>query len=117
MSFLRWSLLAATVVVGLGFVALAVLGGGFRRSFGASDTHPLVVLLPSLALVLFLTSLLFPGQRPLLHTVAVLDLGLAAASLWLLRETAFGGCLGLGYAGLWFAYYWLAAWSSHPHPT
>ena len=114
MAALRWSLLAVTGIVALGFVALAVVGGGFRRSFGASETHPLIVLLPSLVLALFLISLLFPGNRPLLHTVAAIDVLLAGGSVWLCRETPFGGVLGLGYAALWFVYYWLAAWTSQP---
>jgi hypothetical protein len=35
---LRWILGSIIVLAGGGFVALAIVAGGFRRSFGASST-------------------------------------------------------------------------------
>lgn len=108
MNSLRWTLFAVTALTTVGYLALAIVGGGFRRSFGASEHSPWLVVVPPAILLTFLASLLMPGNRPLLHAVAVLAVLLAGASLWLLRDSVLMGLLGLGYSGLWLAYYRLS---------
>ncbi len=68
---MRWLLGGIAAVVGLGWVALAVLGDGFRRSFGASGVGAVVAVLPPVAALLLLLPLLLPGPRGLLHLGAV----------------------------------------------
>ncbi len=110
MNALRWLLVASTALVTIGFVVLLVVADGFRRSFGASENGPLVVGLPLAMMLLFLASLLLPGQRMLLHVAAAGALVLAGCSVWVLRESAFMGVMGLLYSGLWWTWYWQAAW-------
>lgn len=110
MNSLRWFLVACTALLAIGFIALLIFADGFRRSFGASDNGPWIVALPLTAMFLFLASLVFPGQRALLHLAAVVALVLAGGSVWLLHESGFMGTMGLLYAGLWLAWYWQVAW-------
>ena len=94
-----------TALTTVGYFTLAIIGGGFRRSLGASEHGPWLVVVPPAIMMMFLASLLMPGNRMLLHGVAGLAVLLAGASLWLLWDSVFMGLLGLGYAGLWLAYY------------
>ena len=66
---------------------------------------------PLAVMAVFLASLLLPGQRALLHVAAAVALGLAACSVWIMRESVFLGVMGLLYAGLWSAWYWHTAWT------
>ena len=117
MTTIRWILILVTAVASLGLAALMVIGGGFRKSFGASDEPKLAEILVIAFCAGLWLSLFLPSHRPLMHLVAV-TVGLAAAgSVWILRESAFMGCLGLGYCGLWFGYYWMAVWSQSGTPT
>ncbi len=109
MTFLRWSLFAIAALTGMGFAGLMVVGGGFRRSFGASDTHPLLAIIPVLVFALILASLLLPGSRALLHVTAAVNVLVILGSAWILRESAFLGTAGISYASAWFLYYRLAA--------
>ena len=114
MSGLRWTLFAVTAMLAAGFLALLVLADNFRRSFGASRNGPLVAVLPLVVMGIFLASLLFPGQRVLLHAAAVVAVALVAACLWVMRESVFVGFMGLIYAGLWALWYWNTAWARPP---
>jgi hypothetical protein len=117
MGALRWILASATAMVAMGFVALLVVADGFRRSFGASENGPFTVVLPVTGMLVFLASLLWPGQRMLLHVAAAMALALAACSVWILRESVFVGVMGLLYSGLWGAWYWHAAWMRAAAPS
>ena len=108
---LRWILGIAAAVVGGGFIALSILGGGFRKSFGASETHPLGIWLPLLAFAPMVASLVAPTQKPLLHLAAVSALAIAAYCVWqIVSESANVLWVALLYLGLWFVYYLHAAW-------
>ncbi|MFO1459418.1 MAG: hypothetical protein U1G08_08405 [Verrucomicrobiota bacterium] len=107
MNALRWILGLATAGAGLGWVLLSVVGGGFRRSFGASDVPWVVAGAPVVVAAILLAGLLFPGHRGLLHAgavLAVLILGVCA-----MHPSGLGG-LGIAYFGLWLVFYYLAAW-------
>lgn len=100
-----------TAGAGLGWFLLFVVGGGFRKSFGASETPLLVVGAPLVVAVLLLAGLLFPGHRGLLHAgagVSVVILAICA-----LNPAGLGG-LGILFFGLWLVFYYLAAWRSGP---
>lgn len=111
MSLLRWTLGLIGLVFGVGFVTLAVLGSAFRKSFGASGHSALFIGLPTLGVALLLAAILFPTHKPLLHIAALTALGLAALCLWqIVGEGATPLWFAIGYLGVWFVYYWLAAW-------
>lgn len=101
---LRWTLGIVTVLVTLLFLAIAVVGGNFRRSFGASD-NPLPAVLTLFASALVLASLVWPEQRMLLHVVAVLMAALVVGSLIVAREALLTGMLGVAYAAAWLSLY------------
>lgn len=117
MNTLRWVLASATALATIGFVALLVVAEGFRRSFGATENGPWTIGLPLAVMLLFLAALLLPGQRVLLHIAAALALALIGCSIWVLRESAFIGTMGLLYAGLWCAWYWHTAWQQAATPS
>ncbi len=117
MNALRWFLVIATALAAIGFVALLTLADGFRRSFGASENGPWVAVLPILAAGLLLAALLWPEPRALRHAAAVAVLILAACSVWVLRESAFVGSLGLVYSGLWGLWYWRVVWQQAGGPA
>jgi|GEM_PF-5978715 len=117
MTTLRWILGITATALGLGFIALSIVGGGFRKSFGASDTHPFLVLLPPLALGLLVASLVAPAQKPLLHLAALVAVGMAAFCLWqIVTMSATVLWFALLYLGFWFAYYAHAAWGVGARP-
>ena len=101
---LRWTLGIVTVLVTLMILAIAVVGGGFRRSFGASD-NPIPTVLALLAAALVLASLVWPEQRVLLHAVAVLMAAIVVGSLFLMREALVTAMLGVAYAAAWLSLY------------
>jgi hypothetical protein len=106
---LRWILGLILVVCAGGFVALNIIGGGFRRSFGASDTNPLLFILPMLALALMFIALVAPASKPLLHAAAVAAGVLAAFCVWaIFAQNAREMWFAVGYLGLWFLFYYRA---------
>lgn len=115
MNALRWILGSITVLFGGGFVFLMIVGNAFRKSFGASETSPLVVVLPLLGFALLFGAILFPGSQPLLHTAAVTALGLVGFCLWIIfKESDPTMWLAVVYLIVWFIYYSLAAWRGAP---
>lgn len=117
MNALRWILGSIGVLFAAGFMLIAVIGNGFRKSFGGSDINPLVVALPMLALVLMLASIFFPSSKPLLHTAAAAVIGLIG---YFVREIFKEGeapfWLAIAYLAAWLVYYWLAAWRTVSTP-
>ncbi|TAK50862.1 MAG: hypothetical protein EPO25_18140 [Gammaproteobacteria bacterium] len=106
---LRWILGSIIVLVGGGFVALSIVAGGFRRSFGASSIHPLLTLLPLVAMVLLLAALMFPAKKLLLHAAALAAVALVVFCIWqLVSESATVLWWALLYLGGWLVFYWLA---------
>jgi hypothetical protein len=102
---LRWTLGIVTALVTLMIVAIAVVGGGFRRSFGASD-NPIPTALTLVVSALVLASLVWPEQRVLMHVVAVLMVALVVGSLFLVRETLVTAMFGVAYAAAWLSLYY-----------
>jgi hypothetical protein len=102
---LRWTLGIVTALVTLMILAIAVVGGGFRRSFGASH-NPIPTVLTLVVSTLVLASLVWPEQRALMHLVAVLMLALVAGSLFLMRESLGTAMLGVAYAAAWLSLYY-----------
>lgn len=107
MNAFRWLFGIVTTLLLAGYIVLAVVGGNFRRSFGASPLSPLLGLLPCITMGMILASLLWPG-RGLLHATAVVVIFGLLASTLILRESVTTGLLALGYLGCWLAYYWLS---------
>ena len=113
MQALRWTLMVILILVAGGFIALAVIGDGFRRSFGASDTNPLLVMLPVTGMALLLAGLLFPTFKVALHLGAISAALFAVLCGWLIvREAATSLLLALGYLAAWLVFYWHAAWQT-----
>jgi hypothetical protein len=111
---LRWILGAVIVLLIGGFLFLFMVASGLRKSFGASENHPLLAILPVVAAGLLLAGLLLPASKPLLHAAAVAAVGLIGFCVWMLiRESATVLWFGLFYLCVWLVYYGLAAWS-HP---
>jgi hypothetical protein len=117
MNALRWILGSIAVLLGGGFVGLALLGNAFRKSFGASEHSPILLGLPVAGVLLLLSALLFPANKPLLHVAAVSALGLLASCLWqICREGATALWFAVAYLTTWFGYYGLAVWRAAPQP-
>ena len=102
---LRWTLSIVTVIVALGLVALAIVGGGFRRSFGASD-NGVMTALPVLVGAMIVASLLWPQLRPLLHGVAVLMVGIVMGAVFISRQASVVASLAIVYASAWLFFYY-----------
>ena len=94
-----------TILATVGFCALLFLGDGFRRSFGASENGALKVSVTWVVQAALLASLALPSQVWLMHLVAIIVIGLLAASFWVFRQSSFVGITGVGYCGLWLGYY------------
>ena len=110
MNTLRWTIGIITTLLAAAWIALDVIGSGFRRSFGASATAPLLSIGPMIVALLVIASVAWPERRVLLHVVAVVMLALCIGCLFLARETVFVATLGLAYAALWFLYYSRTVW-------
>jgi hypothetical protein len=82
-----------------------VVGGNFRRSFGASD-NAFVTALPVVLGALILSALVWPERRVLLHVVAALMVAVLVGSALVARETAFMATLGIAYAAAWLYLYY-----------
>ena len=102
---LRWLLGIVAAAIVCGWLALGSLAGGFRRSFGASESPIWLTGLPVLAGALVIASLLWPDRSPLMHAVAVVMLGLVVGSVILARETLFVASLGVLYSAAWLYFY------------
>lgn len=100
----RWTLGVVTAIVIAGLLAIAVIGGNFRRSFGASDS-PLPILLILAGGGLVLASLAWPAQRPLQHGAAVHMTALAIGSMLLARREPATGVFGVAFAAAWLSLY------------
>lgn len=115
---LRWILGIVIAVASIGFIAIAVIGGGFRRSFTGSDNAALFVVAALVCTGLVMASLVWQERRMLMHVVAVLMLGLCIACVFVARETMFVASLGVLYAVGWFAFYYRTVWAAaSPQPT
>jgi len=112
MNGLRWTIGLLTAVAVAGWIALNVIGGGFRRSFGASDNSAVLVPVGLIAAALIVASVVWPQYRALMHVVALIMLGLAVASVFLLRDTIFVGSLALFYVISWFVFYYRVVWAT-----
>ena len=114
MNGLRWTLGVVTTLVAVGWVALAIVGSGFRQSFGGSENPPWLVLAPIVIGVLVGASLVWPERRMLLHVVAVLMVALCIGCAFLAREAMFVATLGILYAVGWLTFYYRAVWAAAP---
>jgi hypothetical protein len=109
MNTLRWALGIVLVLLGTGVTVLFVFADGFRRSFGASENNPLVLILPLASGALLLAALIFPGNRMLLHVAAVAAFVLAAGCVWqIIAEAATVLWFALGFLALWYVFYAMA---------
>lgn len=115
MNSFRWAFGILTTILLAGWAFLVVVGGNFRRSFGASPGAPLLPLLPGLLMGLVLATLLWPGQRPLLHLTAVAAVLGLLASVAILRESAATAAFVAAYLGCWLVFYWHALGRYAPH--
>ena len=101
---LRWALGIATALAALTLFGLALVGGNFRRSFGASDSGIMTVL-PVLVGAVVMASLLWPDRRPLLHAVAMLMIGVLMGAVFIARHAAVAATLAIAYASAWLVFY------------
>ena len=98
-------------IASAGYFALVVIGGGFRRSFGASDKSGIQMVVGIVVTGLVLASLVWPERRLLLHIVAVLMVALCIGCAFLARETMFGATVGALYAIGWLTFYYRTVWA------
>jgi hypothetical protein len=104
MLVLRWLLgLTSLGVIGA-IVLLVVVARDFRRSFGSTMPHPLLVGGLVLAVVVMFAGVLWPQFRPLLHAGAACASALSLLCLW--DHSPFG-LAGLLHCGLWLLHYGL----------
>lgn len=109
---LRWTLAVIAALVGGGFLLLNAWDSGFRRSFGASDTGPLIPLVLVIIFGALIASVVVPDQRWLLHSTAVIVVALTVACFWMFRGSPFLGTVGWLYLGAWLVFYWQTAWAT-----
>ena len=102
---LRWTLGVIAALVAAGWLALSIVAGGFRRSFGASDQPAWMVLLPLVVSALLIVSVLWPDRRGLLHVVALVMLATIVGCVVIARDAAFLALLGILYASAWLSFY------------
>jgi len=110
MTGLRWLIGIVTSLVALGAVILTFMGGGFRRSFGASDNSAVIVAVVVLFAGVVVASVVWPDRRPLMHVGAVAMLGLCVACVFVARQTVFVATVGVFYAAMWFILYYRTIW-------
>jgi hypothetical protein len=102
---LRGSLLGITIVAAVTWFAFNAAGDSFRRSFGASENGPLLVVVPLLFVAILVSALFMPERRLLLHIGAGAAVIILGASIWISRETLFVASLGVAYAAAWLLFY------------
>jgi phosphatidylglycerophosphate synthase len=113
MTTLRWILGSILVLAGGGFIFLSVVGGGFRKSFGASPINPLITFAPMLAMLLMLLALIFPANKMLLQAAAVAAVTLAGLCIWqMVTKSGADLAIALLYLAAWLVFYWQSAWPS-----
>ena len=110
MNALRWTIGIVTAILALGTVALAVVGGGFRRSFGASDNSAAIIAGVVIFAALVVASVVWPDRRTLMHIVAALMLALCIVLITLVRQTVFIPTVGTTYAVSWLIFYYRMVW-------
>ena len=111
MTTLRWTLGLVVTLTTAAFMALVIIGGGFRRSFGASDNSGLQIVIGLAVAGLVIASLIAPERRVLMHAVAVVIVAFAVLFLVIMRQAPVVASLGLLYAIGWFAFYYRAVWA------
>ena len=116
MTTLRWILGITTAVAAAGFIAIAVIAGGFRRSFTGSDNGVPLVSIFVVTAALVLASLVWPDRRVLLHIVAVLMVALCVACAFIARESAGTAAMGVIYAAGWLTFYYRTVWAGPGAP-
>lgn len=90
---------------------LSVVASGFRKSFGASDTNPIITILPLVAAAVLLAGLIMPSNKALLHAGAVAAVGLIGVCIWqMIAESATVTWFGIAYLIAWLVFYYRAAW-------
>ena len=109
---LRWILGISMVVASAGLIAIAVIAGGFRRSFTGSDNGVPLVTIFVVTAVLVLSSLLWPDRRVLMHIVAVLMVALCIGCAFIARESGMTAAFGAAYAIGWLAFYYRSIWAT-----
>lgn len=104
MIFLRWLLGLTSIGVLGAIVLLVVVARDFRRSFGSTMPHPLLVGGLVFAVLVMFAGVLWPQLRPLLHAGAACAVALAGLCLW---DRSPFGLVGLLHCGLWLLHYGL----------
>jgi hypothetical protein len=102
MLVLRWGLGVVLAATASAYLALIMVAGDFRQSFGASAVNPLITVLPLVGMGLLLVPLVVPSYRRLLHTGAICAVALLGACVWFLIDEA--------ATELWFAIFLLLGW-------
>ena len=108
MTGLRWTLGVVATLFAAGWALLVAVAGGFRRSFGASETGWWVGVVPVVAAALALASVVWPERRALLHATAVAMAALLGACVWVARDAPFVATLGVLYVAAWGLFYYHA---------
>jgi hypothetical protein len=108
MTLARWLVGGIAGVIGVLWIALAILGDSFRRSFGASPTAAWKFVVPLAVMVVLIVSAMIPSNRTFLHVTLVVVVALVLLLLWIARETPLTTAMGLAYCALWVWYYWMA---------
>jgi hypothetical protein len=110
---LRWILGLIIALLGGGYVILLVVSNGLRKSFGASETNPLLVVLPLVAVAVLAAALVWPANRTLLHIAAIAAVGLIGFCVWqMISESVTVLWFGIIYLVAWLVFYWQAAWQT-----
>lgn|SRR5688500_12635061 len=112
MTALRWTLGLVMAIAAAGLLAIAIIAGGFRKSFGAFSNGPPVEPIILVVAGLVLASLVWPDRRVLMHIVAVLMVALCVGCAFLAREELFTPALGILYAVGWLTFYYRSVWAA-----
>lgn len=110
MNGLRWTIGIVTAVAALGTIVIAVIAGGFRRSFTGSDNSAPLIAGVVIFAALVIASVAWPERRALMHIVALVMLGLCIACVAVARQTVFVATVGILYAASWLTFYYRAVW-------
>ena len=102
---LRWILGLGTLLLAAAWLAFIVIANGFRRSFGASPSAPLLAAIPLIVAVALLPGVVWPERRTLVMIGLVVSALLCAGSLVLSRWTIGTAVACALFSGLWLFYY------------
>ena len=108
MEGLRSTLSVVSLVLGIAWIALAILGATFRASFGASAKAGFAVIFPPVLFFSVAAGVMLPDHRWFLHVVSGLVAIAVVACIVIIREAPIIAALGLLYAFGWFNFYRLA---------